>query len=141
MSEQHHVFRKHPQTKFIVAHFGWFGHDLERLGKLFDEMPNVYTELGAVLAELGRQPKAARAFMIKYQDRIMFGKDTYKKEEYYTYFRVLETGDEYFDYYRKRHAHWKMYGLELPDSVLRKVYYKNALQVIPGIDKSLFPTE
>jgi predicted TIM-barrel fold metal-dependent hydrolase len=141
MSEQHHVFRKHPNTKFINAHLGWFGNDLDRLGKLFDEMPNVYTELGAVLAELGRQPKAARAFMIKYQDRIMFGKDTYKKEEYYTYFRVLETGDEYFDYYRKRHAHWKMYGLELPDSVLRKVYYKNALQVIPGIDKSLFPTE
>jgi predicted TIM-barrel fold metal-dependent hydrolase len=141
MSEQHHVFRKHPQTKFIDAHLGWFGNDLERLGKLFDEMPNVYTELGAVLAELGRQPKAARAFMIKYQDRIMFGKDTYKKEEYYTYFRVLETGDEYFDYYRKRHAHWKMYGLELPDSVLIKVYYKNALSVIPGIDRSLFPTE
>jgi uncharacterized protein len=112
---------------------------LERLGTLFDEMPNVYTELGAVLAELGRQPKAARAFMIKYQDRVMFGKDTYKKEEYYTYFRVLETGDEYFNYYRKYHAHWKMYGLELPDSVLKKVYYENAISVIPGIDASLFP--
>ncbi|MBI3219479.1 MAG: amidohydrolase family protein [Bacteroidetes bacterium] len=139
MGEQHSVFRKHPNTKFINAHLGWFGNDLERLGKLFDEMPNVYTELGAVLAELGRQPKAARAFMIKYQDRIMFGKDTYKMEEYYTYFRVLETGDEYFDYYRKRHAHWKMYGLELPDSVLKKVYFQNALQVIPGIDKTPFP--
>ncbi|MCE2996710.1 MAG: amidohydrolase family protein [Cyclobacteriaceae bacterium] len=139
MAEQHSVFRRHPNTKFIDAHLGWFGNDLERLGKLFDEMPNVYTELGAVLAELGRQPKAARAFMIKYQNRIMFGKDTYKMEEYYTYFRVLETGDEYFDYYRKRHAHWKMYGLELPDSVLKKVYFQNALQVIPGIDKTNFP--
>ena len=138
MGEQHHVFKKHPNTKFIDAHLGWFGNDLERLGRLFDEMPNVYTELGAVLAELGRQPKAARAFMIKYQDRVMFGKDTYKKEEYFTYFRVLETGDEYFDYYRKYHAHWKMYGLELPDSVLRKVYYENALRVIPGIDQTLF---
>lgn len=138
MSEQHRMFRKHPNTKFIDAHLGWFGNDLEQLGKLFDEMPNVYTELGAVLAELGRQPKAARAFLIKYQDRIMFGKDTYKMEEYYTYFRVLETGDEYFDYYRKRHAHWKMYGLELPDSVLQKIYYKTALRVIPGIDSTLF---
>ncbi|HQQ83089.1 MAG TPA: amidohydrolase family protein [Cyclobacteriaceae bacterium] len=141
MGEQHNVFRKHPNTKFINAHLGWFGNDLERLGKLFDEMPNVYTELGAVLAELGRQPRFARNFMIKYQDRVMFGKDTYKMEEYYTYFRVLETADEYFDYYRKRHAHWKMYGLELPDSVLRKVYYKNALRVIPGIDAKLFPEE
>jgi predicted TIM-barrel fold metal-dependent hydrolase len=141
MGEQHNVFRKHPTTKFIDAHLGWYGNDLGRLGKLFDEMPNVYTELGAVLAELGRQPRFARAWMIQYQDRVLFGKDTYKQEEYHTYFRVLETSDEYFDYYRKRHAHWKMYGLDLPDSVLRKVYYKNALKVIPGIDSSLFPSQ
>ena len=138
MAEQHRVFRKHPGTKFIDAHLGWFGNDLERFGKLFDELPNVYTELGAVLAELGRQPRFARAFMIRYQDRVMMDKDTYNQGEYYTYFRVLETDDEYFDYYRKRHAHWKMYGLALPDSVLRKVYYENALNVIPGIDKKLF---
>jgi uncharacterized protein len=138
MAEQHNMFRKHPETKFIDAHLGWFGNDLERLGKLLDEMPNVYTELGAVLAELGRQPHFARTWMIKYQDRVMMGKDTYKKEEYYTYFRVLETDDEYFDYYRKRHAHWKMYGLALPDSVLKKVYYENALKVIPGIERGLF---
>lgn len=139
MAEQHHVFRKHPGTKFINAHLGWFGNDLERLGKLLDEMPNVYTELGAVLAELGRQPRFARQWLIRYQDRVMMGKDSYNVKEYYTYFRVLETDDEYFDYYRKYHAHWKMYGLALPDSVLKKVYFKNALRVIPGIDKSLFP--
>jgi predicted TIM-barrel fold metal-dependent hydrolase len=138
MAEQHHVFRKHPETKFIDAHLGWFGNDLERFGKLLDEMPNVYTELGAVLAELGRQPKFARAWMIKYQDRVMMGKDSYNVKEYYTYFRVLETDDEYFDYYRKYHAHWKMYGLSLPDSVLRKVYYQNALRVVPGLDSTLF---
>ncbi|SMG13656.1 Predicted metal-dependent hydrolase, TIM-barrel fold [Marivirga sericea] len=138
MAEQHAIFRKHPDTKFIAAHLGWFGNDLERLGTLLDELPNVYTEIGAVLAELGRQPITAREFMINYQDRILMGKDSYNKEEYYTYFRVLETRDEYFDYYRKRHAHWKMYGLGLPDSVLKKVYYENALEVIPGIDKSLF---
>lgn len=140
MGEQHNVFRKHPNTKFIAAHLGWFGNDLKRLGKLLDEMPNVYTELGAVLAELGRQPVTARAWLIDYQDRVLMGKDAYKKEEYYTYFRVLETSDEYFDYYRKRHAHWKMYGLALPDSVLKKIYYENALNVIPGIDSTLFET-
>lgn len=140
MSEQHNVFRKHPETKFINAHLGWFGNDLARLGKLFDELPNVYTEIGAVLAELGRQPVTAREWLIRYQDRVLRGKDTYKKTEYYTYFRVLETSDEYFDYYRKRHAHWKMYGLALPDSVLKKIYYKNAMEVIPGIDKTLFET-
>ena len=138
MSEQHNVFRKHPKTKFIAAHLGWFGNDLARLGQLLDEMPNVYTELGAVLAELGRQPITARAWLIDYQDRVLMGKDIYNKEEYYTYFRVLETSDEYFDYYRKRHAHWKMYGLALPDSVLQKIYYKNALHVVPGIHNAVF---
>ncbi|HEX8409882.1 MAG TPA: amidohydrolase family protein [Thermoanaerobaculia bacterium] len=139
MTEQHNLFRKHPKTKFINAHLGWFGHDLTRLGKLLDEMPNVYTEIGAVLHELGRQPRAARAFLVKYQDRVLMGKDIWNAEEYATYFRVLETEDEYFDYYRKRHAFWKMYGLGLPDDVLKKIYYKNALKIIPGIDRSAFP--
>ncbi|MDX2245651.1 MAG: amidohydrolase family protein [Bacteroidia bacterium] len=139
MAEQHNIFRKHPNTKFINAHMGWMANDLAKLGKLMDELPNMYTEIGAILAELGRQPRAARAFFIKYQDRIMFGKDSWHPEEYYTYFRVLETADEYFDYYRKRHAFWQMYGMDLPDDVLKKIYYKNALRVVPGIDASQFP--
>jgi len=141
MAEQHHVFRKHPKTHFIDAHLGWMGNDLARLGQLLDELPNVSTEIGAVLAELGRQPRTAREWMIRYQDRVLFGKDIYNPTEYYTYFRVLETADEYFDYYRKRHAHWKMYGLDLPDDVLRKLYYRNALKLFPSIDKSLFPAD
>lgn len=141
MAEQHRMFRRHPETKFLNAHLGWYGNDLTRLSQLMDELPNMYTELGAVLAELGRQPVTAREWLIRYQDRVMMGKDTYNKNEYHTYFRVLETSDEYFDYYRKRHAHWKMYGLNLPDSVLKKIYYKNALNVIPGIDKGLFDLE
>ncbi len=138
MDEQWNVFRKHPHTIFINAHMGWMANDLARLGRHLDEFPNVYTEIGAILAELGRQPRFAREWFIKYQDRVMFGKDNWRTEEYYVYFRVLESADEYFDYYRKRHAFWKMYGLHLPDEVLRKLYYKNALKVIPGIDASLF---
>ena len=139
IAEQHHLFAKHPKTKFIDAHLGWMGGDLARLGSVLDALPNVFTEIGAVLAELGRQPRFARAWFVKYQDRVMFGKDTWAPEEYWVYFRVLETADEYFDYYRKRHAFWKMYGLDLPDEVLKKVYYQNALRVIPGIDASGFP--
>jgi uncharacterized protein len=139
IGEQHARFRKHPRTVFIDAHLGWLGNDLARLGRLLDELPNVHTEVGAVLAELGRQPRAARQFLIRYQDRVMFGKDSWAPEEYPVYFRVFETADEYFDYYRKRHAFWKMYGLDLPDEVLRKVYYGNALRMIPGIDRSAFP--
>ena len=139
MNEQWNMFRKHPRTTFIAAHLAWLGNDLTRLGKLLDELPNVNTEIGAVLHELGRQPHAARAFLIKYQDRVLMGKDIWNADEYATYFRVLETEDEYFDYYRKRHAFWKMYGLGLPDEVLRKIYYKNALRIIPGIDSKAFP--
>jgi uncharacterized protein len=139
MAEQRNLFRKHPNTKFIAAHLAWLGNDLGKLGQMLDELPNVSTEIGAVLHELGRQPRAARAFLIKYQDRVLMGKDIWNADEYATYFRVLETDDEYFDYYRKRHAFWKMYGLALPDPVLKKIYYKNALKLMPSIDASAFP--
>ncbi len=139
IGEQHNLFRKHPGTNFIAAHLGWLGNDLARLGRLLDELPNVTTEIGAVLAELGRQPRFARQFFIDYQDRILFGKDSWTPSEYHVYFRVLETSDEYFDYYRRRHGLWKIYGMDLPDEVLRKVYYENALRIIPGIARSLFP--
>ncbi len=139
MSEQKRLFAKHPRTRFIDAHLGWMGGDLARLGALLDELPNVTTEIGAVLAELGRQPRFAREWFVKYQDRVHLGKDTWAPEEYHVYFRVLETADEYFDYYRKRHAFWKMYGLDLPDAVLEKLYFRNALRVIPGVDRAGFP--
>ncbi len=139
IAEQHRLFARHPNTTFIDAHLGWMGGNLARLGKLLDERPNVYTEIGAVLAELGRQPRFAREWFIRHQDRVLFGKDSWAPEEYHVYFRVLETADEYFDYYRKRHAFWKMYGLDLPDEVLKKLYYKNALRILPSIDASAFP--
>jgi predicted TIM-barrel fold metal-dependent hydrolase len=136
MNEQWNVFRRHPNTTFISAHLAWLGGDLARLGRLFDELPNMHTEIGAVLAELGRQPRFAKEWFIRYQDRVLFGKDAWNPEEYHVYFRTLETGDEYFDYYRKRHAFWKLYGLELPDEVLRKLYYENAVRLIPGLETS-----
>ena len=139
IAEQHRMFKKHPETTFINAHMGWFANDLGRLGQLMDEIPNMNVGIAAIIAELGRQPKFARAFFIKYQDRILFGKDSWKPEEFPTYFRVLESDDEYFPYHKKYHAFWAMYGMDLPDEVLKKVYYKNALRIVPGLDKSRFP--
>ncbi|MFD2098596.1 amidohydrolase family protein [Flagellimonas iocasae] len=138
IDEQHRMFKKHPKTQFINAHMGWYANNLDRLGELMDEIPNMNVGIGAVIAELGRQPRQARDFFIKYQDRIVFGKDSWQPSEFPTYFRVLETADEYFPYYKKYHAFWAMYGLDLPDEVLKKVYYKNALRLIPSLDKSLF---
>lgn len=139
MAEQHRLFAKHPKTKFINAHLGWYANDLASLAQLLDRLPNVYTEIGAVIAELGRQPRMARDFLIRYQDRVLFGKDSWVPGEFPTYFRTLETADEYFPYHKKYHAFWRMYGLNLPDAVLKKIYYKNALNLVPGIDRKAFP--
>ncbi len=139
MAERNRMFKKHPKTTFIAAHFAYHASDLARMATLFDEHPNVHTEVGAILAELGRQPRAAREFFVKYQDRIIFGKDSFQPDEFPYYWRVFETGDEYFDYYRDYHAFWKLYGMSLPDDVLKKLYYKNALRLVPGLPQEGWP--
>ncbi len=139
IAERDRLMQRHPKVNFIYAHMGWHGNDLGRLGKLLDDNPNLYVDVAAVVYELGRVPVSGRAFMIRYADRILFGKDSFNPSEFPYYWRVFETKDEYFDYYRRYHAHWQLYGLDLPDDVLKKVYYKNALRLIPGIDASAFP--
>jgi uncharacterized protein len=138
MTERNNMIKKHPRTRYILAHFGWHANDLARAGKLLDENPNVYYDVAAVLYDFGRQPRAAHEFFVKYQDRILFGKDSYQPDEYPYYWRVFETNDEYFDYYRDYHAFWKLYGIGLPDQVLRKLYYQNALKVTPGLSHAGF---
>ncbi|HEV8411536.1 MAG TPA: amidohydrolase family protein [Gemmatimonadaceae bacterium] len=131
--ERDNMFKRHPKTTFVAAHMAWIASDLKRLGKMLDEMPNVNTEVGAVLYDIGRQPRNMHDFFIKYQDRILFGKDSFQPEEYPYYWRVFETRDDYFDYYRNYHAFWKLYGIDLPDAVLKKVYNGNALRITPGL--------
>ncbi len=139
MKERDNLFRRNPKTTFVAAHMGWHANDLARLGKMLTEMPNVYVDVGAVLYDIGRQPRAAHDFFVKYQDRILFGKDSYQPEEYPYYWRVFETNDDYFDYYRPYHAFWKLYGIGLPDEVLKKVYYQNALKITPRLPQDGWP--
>jgi predicted TIM-barrel fold metal-dependent hydrolase len=139
MRERDNLFRRNPRTTFVAAHMGWHANDLARLGRLLDEMPNVYVEVGAILYDIGRQPRAAHDFFVRYQDRILFGKDSYQPEEYPFYFRVFETRDDYFDYYRDYHAFWKLYGIDLPDEVLKKVYFRNALKITPRLPQAGWP--
>jgi predicted TIM-barrel fold metal-dependent hydrolase len=136
--ETYDLFKKHPNTNFIAAHMAWYGNDLVYLGKFLDDNPNVNVEIGAVIAELGRQPRAANRFFEKYQDRVLFGKDSYNPDEYATYFRVLESDDEYFPYYKRYHAFWKMYGLDLPEPILEKLYWKNAVRLIAGLETDMW---
>jgi uncharacterized protein len=139
MAERDNLFRKHPKTTFVAAHMGWHANNLGRLAKMMDEMPNLYTEVGAVLYDIGRQPRGAHDFFVKYQDRVLFGKDSFQPEEYPYYWRVFETRDDYFDYYRGYHAFWKLYGVDLPDSVLKKVYYQNALRLTSRLPQTGWP--
>jgi len=139
MTERDNLFKRHPKTTFVAAHMGWHTNDLARLGLMLDQMPNVNVELGAVLYDIGRQPRAAREFFVKYQDRILFGKDAFQPDEYPYYWRVFETSDDYFDYYRPYHAFWKLYGIDLPDGVLKKVYYQNALRITKGLPQTGWP--
>ncbi len=138
MEERDRMIAKHPETTWILAHMGWHTQDLGRLGEIFDRHPNVHAEVGAVLYDLGRQPRFARQFFERYKDRILFGKDSFQPDEYPYYWRVFETADEYFDYYRDYHAFWKLYGMDLPDDVLRALYYENALRIIPNMPMAGF---
>ncbi len=128
------VLERHRKTTFIGAHMLCLAHDLGALGELLDRHPNLLVDLSAMPSELGRQPFTARAFFIKYSNRILFGTDGNPSEEAYgEYFRFMETQDEYFDYpkYKRYNAgRWKIYGLNLPYDVLRQVYYNNAAKLL-----------
>ena len=126
------MFAQHPNTTFISLHVGNWPEDLDYVSDMLNQHPNVVVEIGARVAELGRQPRRARRFFLDYQDRILFGTDFSVSEEMYrNHFRWLETADEYFDYWAApEQGRWKIYGIDLPDDVLQKVYHHNAERIL-----------
>ncbi len=137
------VVQRHPKTQFVVLHVG-DSEDLKWVGEWLDKYPNMHVEIGARIGELGRQPRMARKFFDKYQDRILFGTDAvphgvetpqqiFGEKLYEIYYRFLETEDEYFDYAPAPippQGRWRIYGLGLPDSILKKVYHDNAARLL-----------
>ncbi len=136
MNTRNRAIEKHPNTIFIGCHLGSLSHDLLELGRLLDLYPNFHIDISARAWDIGRQPFTARRFFIKYQDRIMFGTDLGPGVDMYRgWYRLLETEDEFF---RVPDAAWWMnYGLNLPDEVLRKIYYENAQRLIPGLGSTV----
>jgi predicted TIM-barrel fold metal-dependent hydrolase len=138
------VFARHPKTTFVALHVGHWAENLAAVGAMLDKFPNVHVELGARVGELGRQPRTSARFFDKYQDRILFGTDAvplgiqtpqqvFGEDLYRIYYRFLETFDEYFDYAPARvppQGRWKIYGIGLPEQILRKVYFENAERVL-----------
>ncbi len=133
LEQRNRVIARHPNTIFIGAHMGNLPEDLGRIAMWLDMYPNFYVDIDARISELGRQPYSARRFMIRYQDRVLFGTDTPPNAEAYRiYYRFLETDDEYIDPAQGHHlqGRWMIYGLYLPDEVLEKIYNKNALKIL-----------
>jgi len=148
LEARNRVLARHPKTAFITLHVGNNAENLASVSECLDRFPNMYVELAARIGELGRQPRTARKFSDTYQDRIMFGTDavpngTMTPQQilsprlYEIYYRFLETEDEYFDYApapKPPQGRWQVYGLGLPQGILRKVYYQNAERVLGIVD-------
>jgi len=137
LQQRNNVFARHPNTIFIGAHVATLPEELGRVSMWLEQYPNLYIDIDARISELGRQPYTARDFLIKYQDRVLFGTDTPPDAEAYRiYYRFLETNDEYIDPSGGHHlqGRWMIYGLYLPDEVLEKIYNKNALKIL-GMNK------
>ncbi len=145
LEQRNRMIAKHPKTNFIGAHIGGMAENLGLAGEWLDKFPNLYYDTSARIHEMGRQPFTAREFLIKYADRILFGTDGcddghISPNMYHLNWRWYETNDEYFDVSRAHHyqGRWMVYGVSLPDDVLQKIYYKNALKLYPGINEKLF---
>jgi predicted TIM-barrel fold metal-dependent hydrolase len=146
LAARNRMFARHPKTQFIVLHVGNNAENLAFVSENLDRFPNTVVEIGARIGELGRQPRTARRFIEKYQDRVLFGTDAvpppdgenypqqvFKDELYEIYYRFLETEDEYFDYAPAvvpPQGRWRIYGLGLSEAILKKVYHDNAARIL-----------
>src|SRR5712692_2377666 len=144
LKARNRVFARHPKTQFIVLHVGNFSENLQNVGENVDRFSNMTVDMAARIGELGRQPRTSRKFFEKYQDRILFGTDAtphgeafpqqvFNDKLYEIYYRFLETDDEYFDYAPAKvppQGRWRIYGIDLPESILHKVYNQNAARLL-----------
>jgi predicted TIM-barrel fold metal-dependent hydrolase len=144
IAARNRMIARHPNTQFVTVHVGNFSEDLKNVGENLDRFPNMSVDIAARIGELGRQPMTARKFFDKFQDRVLFGTDAtphgdefpqqvFNDQLYEIYYRFLETNDEYFDYAPAKippQGRWRIYGIDLPNSILRKVYSENAARLL-----------
>lgn len=144
---------RHPKTTFIGVHFGNDPEDPDRVAQMLDKYPNLYIDTAARVPEVGRQDAGKmRRFYEKYQDRILFGTDlgvaaeqdgmmygsngakppTLQDEARFftSTWRYFETRDRQFESPTPIQGRWKIDGVGLPDSILRKIYFDNAVKVL-----------
>ena len=144
IAARNRMMARHPKTQFVTLHFGNFSENLQNVAENLDRFPNMHVDMAARIGELGRQPFTAKKFFDKFQDRILFATDAtphgdefpqqvFNDQLYEIYYRFLETDDEYFDYAPAKippQGRWRIYGINLPGSILRKVYQENAARLL-----------
>ena len=147
MEARDRLFARHPRTRWVALHVGHHAEDLADVARMLDRFPHVSVDLAARIGELGRQPRTCRRFFDRYQDRIVFGTDAVPRAPdtpqqifgdplYEIYYRFLETEDEYFDYAPAPvppQGRWRIYGIGLPEAILKQVYHDNAARLL-GLD-------
>jgi predicted TIM-barrel fold metal-dependent hydrolase len=131
------VVAAHPATTFVGAHVCCCAEDLAWVDRMLRSYPNLFLDFSQRLAELGRQPRAARRLFVEHADRVLFGTDELppRRAAYETYFRFLETADEHFAYSPDPEnpwpqGRWRISGLDLPADALRAIYRDNALRAL-----------
>ena len=146
LSARNHLLELNPDLEVVGAHFGSMDAQLNELSRCLDRYPNFAVDTAARLPHISLEPRLeVRDFFIKYQDRIVYGTDfSYDAEPehtnmanskawedgYLAEWRYLATDDTF-----KFRGH-QVQGLDLPRSVLKKIYHDNAVRWIPGIDSS-----
>ena len=141
LDSQENMLRKNPDTRFIIPHVGGYAENLKEVSRMLDSYSNMYVDTAERIAELGRQPYTARDFLMKYQDRVLYGTDLVPNATNVSgNYRFFETKDEYFPYNsldEHNQGRWNIYGIYLPDDVLKKIYFENTLRLVPGIKKMM----
>lgn len=141
LEARNRVIGRHPKTKFIGAHVANHAEDLEVVSEWLDKYPNLYIETASRISELGRQPFTTRKFLMRHSDRILFGTDgPWPEARLHINWRFFETEDESFAYSEKvppPQGMWQIYGVNLPEDVLQKLYFENACRLIPGVKDRL----
>lgn len=145
MQMQDNLLSRNPDTTFILAHVGSYSENLSFVSRQLDVHPNMYIDIAARISELGRQPYTAHEFLFRYQDRVLYGTDIVVQESSawdpfeicHVYYECLETKNEYFPAnIGDQQGRWNIYGLNLPEAVLRKVYSQN-MQKLLGYQTSM----
>ncbi|MBI4621730.1 MAG: amidohydrolase family protein [Verrucomicrobia bacterium] len=139
------IMEKHPTLVVLGAHLGSLEYDLEMIARRLDQYPNFYVEVSARIKDLARhRSDKVRAFMIKYQDRILYGLDAgwqpylgrqgptdAQRKAHLNMLELRYHAD--YDYFAGKgeltYDHRKVEALNLPRHVLEKFYRRNAIKL------------